>query len=68
MTTKLDKADVLKAAKLLEKTASAMYVTVGIDGPICSLTFIGDDGKLVTVKLFDVKTQARASVTRSEDL
>lgn len=68
MTVKIDRNDILKAAKLLEKTPNAMYVGIDIQGPICFLTFTADDGKLVTVKLFDVKTQARASVTRSEDL
>ena len=68
MIVKLDRQDILKAAELLTKNKTAVFVNVTMEGPRINLTFTSDDGKLTTVTLFDTKTQARATVTKAEEL
>lgn len=65
---KLDAKDLLKAAELLSKNKTAVLVNVTEIGPTLVFTFTGDDGRLLTVTLYDTKTQARATVTKSETL
>jgi hypothetical protein len=68
MIVKVTSEDLTKLVKTVMSSRYATYVNVDLDGQRIRFTFEDDNGKLVTVTLFDTGTKVSPTVTRTESL
>lgn len=65
---KITVEDIEKLIKTIRQSRHAAYITVSIDGPKIKFSFTGDDGRLVTVTLYDSDMKIAPTLTRTESL
>lgn len=60
--------DLNKLVKTLSLSKSPSVFNVSQDGPRLLFSFIGDDGKQVTITLFDAETNTMPTITKTDYL
>lgn len=60
--------DLNKLHKTISLSRSPSTFTVAMDGPRLNFAYLGDDGKLVTITLFDAETSSTPTITRTDYL
>ena len=60
--------DLVKLNKTIALSRSATTFTVSVDGPKLLIHYTGDDGKLVTVTLFDSHINTMPTITKTDYL
>lgn len=65
---KIDVKDMEKLYVQLKQSRRVTYIQVSIDGPKLLFSFEDDNGKLLTVTLFDENLKVSPTVTRTEVL
>jgi hypothetical protein len=68
MIGKVANEDLEKVISAIRASRNSSYITILADGPKILFTFTGDDGKLVTVTLFDTAHRIAPTITRTESL
>lgn len=61
-------ADFKKLTKELEKSNRAHTILLSTDGPKTNFSYEGQDGKLVTITLFDSDSGIKPIITKTETL
>lgn len=60
--------DLTKLYKTISLSRSASTFTVSVDGPKLLVNYAGDDGKLVTITLFDAGINTIPTITKTDYL
>ncbi len=60
--------DLNKLHKTISLCKSAVTFTVSMDGPKLLVNYTGDDGKLVTVTLFNTEANSTPTITKTDYL
>lgn len=60
--------DLNKLVKVMALSRSPSTFTVTADGPSMAISYVGDDGKLVKIQLFDESVSAMPTITKTDYL
>lgn len=65
---KLSVGDFNRLTKELEKSTRAHTIQLSVDGPKVNFSYEGQDGRLVTITLFDSDSGIKPIITKTETL